>query len=608
MRVCVRAFFFSSFFLVRRFFGRVFGRRFGCRRCSSGRAGGGVWAWEVRCGAVGSLGCGLVGAWAVGSGVVGVGWLSCAGGRAVLGVSRARGSVRGSVVAGWAVGGRAGCSVVCGARCWAACGGAGVVAGGGWAVVVCLGLGGWGGGALVSVSGLAVVVGASGLSGSGLCASGAGGWVGLGVGGALWVVVVLPVGRFVGRCWVVPRRGSVSGGCRRRLRVRRGRRSVSRFRRGCRAWAFAWVLGSVAVGRGRVPGAGCWSVLGVGWCRCLVARSACRRRRSLCRVRALRWVLRCARWFRGWRRVGLRVGRRVSRCRRCCGRWAGAWALFRWALAAVRCRCRGVLASPVACGCSGRGCRGWRGEARSCRLVRPLFFAPFGGGRCAVLPFVGLCGSRCLSGEWLPLVRSVVAAVLGGWRRVAVGCARGADAAALLASLPLVRQRSGLSAPLVQVFCAFGRSAEGSWSGSAVSSVLAADALAVSPGHGCAAPVSVRWLAGGPASVPLRRRLAARSAALVRAVGRSGPGCGLVAFVAGGRVVSPGTWLSVRLALSGGVPVVVFLCGCEASALPSFLPGVGPVSWVPAGSGVWASGFRAVVGASGSSGSGAPAQ
>lgn len=99
---------------------------------------------------------------------------------------------------------------------------------------------------------------------------------------------------------------------------------------------------------------------------------------------------------------------------------------------------------------------------------------------------------------------------------------------------------------------------------------------------------AVRWWAGGPSSSRLVWRLSGRSRALVRFVAASGPGCGLVAFVSGGPAVSPGSWGSVRAAVSAGVPVVVVPVGCSVACLP-VLRGGG--SWVPL-PGVWAGGWR----------------
>jgi hypothetical protein len=184
------------------------------------------------------------------------------------------------------------------------------------------------------------------------------------------------------------------------------------------------------------------------------------------------------------------------------------------------------------------------------------------------------------------LVSSVVSSVLASGRGVAVGCASGADALALSAAL------SAGASPVV--FAVGGPSGAGFWRGSALALVRRAAAA------GC----SVRWWAGGPASVPLRRRLRSRSVAFVSAVAASGPGAGLVGFVAGGWSVSPGSWGSVASALAAGLPVVVFPVpgprsaaeggGCAASAFPRSFRGVGRVRWVRAGSGVWSAGFLAV--------------
>jgi hypothetical protein len=86
----------------------------------------------------------------------------------------------------------------------------------------------------------------------------------------------------------------------------------------------------------------------------------------------------------------------------------------------------------------------------------------------------------------------------------------------------------------------------------------------------CAA-LRVRWLAGGPLSLPLRARLARRTAAVVAAAS-----AGLVAFPAAPD--AHGTWLAARLALARGLPVVAVPLGFPVSALPSLGAGV----WVPA--------------------------
>jgi len=208
--------------------------------------------------------------------------------------------------------------------------------------------------------------------------------------------------------------------------------------------------------------------------------------------------------------------------------------------------------------------------------------------------FVGFAGSRSLPSVPAPggLVARVVGSVVAAGRPVAVGCAVGADAAVLSARLALPFSSSSSSSSLV-LFAAGGPSAgpgsplAGFWRGSALSAVSSAAALAVSPGHGCFAPVSVRWWAGGPASLPLRRRLRARSLALVSFLAAR-PGSALVAFVAPGRSV--GTWGTVRAAVAAGVPVFVFPVGGSALLFP---PVGSSGAWVGlGGSGAWSRAFR----------------
>jgi hypothetical protein len=235
---------------------------------------------------------------------------------------------------------------------------------------------------------------------------------------------------------------------------------------------------------------------------------------------------------------------------------------------------RSLAPGPVGvwCGCQSAGSRAVSGGSR-CRLLRfglagrrclrcsrrwpsgslsrsspsgGFFFAR----GCAVSvpsPVVGFSGSRRLASAFRPLVSGVVASVVSGGRSVAVGCAAGADA--------FVRA----AAPAAAVFSvsAFGRG---------------------------------------------RGAFAARSVAFVRAVAAGGAGSGLVVFPSApcpvGLVPSAsasrcfsglgsGSWASAALAAGLGLPVVVFPCGF--SALPASWG-----SWVPAGSGVWAGGFRLV--------------
>lgn len=209
--------------------------------------------------------------------------------------------------------------------------------------------------------------------------------------------------------------------------------------------------------------------------------------------------------------------------------------------------------------------------------------------RCVVsafssLPFVVFSGSRRLSAAFWPLVRDVVAAVLGAGRAVSVGCSVGADAAVIRAVVALG------AVARCRVFAVFGRGGEGGWSGSAVDLVQSASQLGV--------PVS--WVAGGSVFAPGRfgpgclvQRLRVRSARSVWHAARSGAGSGFVGFVSARR--SPGTWGTARFAARLGLPVVVFPVGDASVAdFPLFARGG---CWVPAArSGVWSSGFRWVAG------------
>ncbi|BBL77541.1 hypothetical protein [Methylomagnum ishizawai] len=172
---------------------------------------------------------------------------------------------------------------------------------------------------------------------------------------------------------------------------------------------------------------------------------------------------------------------------------------------------------------------------------------------------VAVAGSRALPPAGLALVQRVARALVASGRSLAVGCASGADAAVL----------GAVPASAVSVFAAFGPGGVGSCPVSAVSAVAAV----------AAAGGSVVWWAGGPASVPLAARLAARSAAVV---GAASSGC--VVFF--GSPCSRGSLLAASLAAGRSLPVVAFPVGFPGSALPS----LGAGSWVPCSrGGVWAS-------------------
>ena len=163
------------------------------------------------------------------------------------------------------------------------------------------------------------------------------------------------------------------------------------------------------------------------------------------------------------------------------------------------------------------------------------------------MSLIGFEGSRSLSASFAPVVSALVSSVLASGRVPATGCARGAD--------QLVR--------------------------SACPSAVVFRASSFGVGRGA---------------------FAQRSVALVRAVAASGAGAGFVVFPGrpcpAGLVPSPsssacfcglgsGSWASAAFAAGLGLPVCVF--GLPASQLP-----VSWGSWVCAGGGVWASGFRVV--------------
>ena len=128
----------------------------------------------------------------------------------------------------------------------------------------------------------------------------------------------------------------------------------------------------------------------------------------------------------------------------------------------------------------------------------------------SVLNSVALCGARSLPDNAIPLVSSVVGALLSAGRSLSIGCATGADAVAVSA----VVSRHACSQ--LSVFAIGGQCGSGfvgrasSFSGVRVASVLGA---------------SVSWWSGGAASLSARQRLVARSLVCV------GSANAVVAFV-----------------------------------------------------------------------------
>ncbi|MGJ0484383.1 MAG: hypothetical protein ACR65R_07600 [Methylomicrobium sp.] len=169
---------------------------------------------------------------------------------------------------------------------------------------------------------------------------------------------------------------------------------------------------------------------------------------------------------------------------------------------------------------------------------------------------VAVAGSRALPTSGSALVVRVASDLASSGASFAVGCCSGADAA-LLSAVP-----GSVPPSLLRCFAAFGPGGEGAGPFSAVTAVRA---FATSGG-------SVSWWAGGPASVPLRSRLAGRTRAVAGAAD-----AGLVAFF--GSPSSRGSLFACRCALARGLPVVAFPAGFPAAELPL----LGPGAWVPFG-------------------------
>ncbi len=171
---------------------------------------------------------------------------------------------------------------------------------------------------------------------------------------------------------------------------------------------------------------------------------------------------------------------------------------------------------------------------------------------------------------------------------LAVGCAAGADAAAVSSAV------AAGAASRLRLFAVGGAGGSGfAGSASAFGGIQSA----------AAAGASVSWWAGGPAAVPLRGRLARRSLACVRSVAAGGSGSGLVAFVGQlpprsfGSGAWPscgsGSWSSAAAAARLGLAVVVVpvgpLSAVSVYSLPALVVGG---SWVPVGLGALVGGFR----------------
>ena len=210
------------------------------------------------------------------------------------------------------------------------------------------------------------------------------------------------------------------------------------------------------------------------------------------------------------------------------------------------------------------------------------------------MSLVMLAGSRDLA-PGAANIAAVVSALVADGAHLVTGCATGADAqvirAALAQGVPGAMALSVLAAhgPVAPSSPASRYSAPGSWSGSAVADVAAAQR----------AGASVTWWAGGGPDVALRARLARRSLTAVRLVASSSCGSQLIAWPS--RLPSypfragpwpscgSGTWASVAAAARLGVPVVVFPVGDLVSVRLSSWPALAAGgSWSPLTSGVFA--------------------
>lgn len=154
-------------------------------------------------------------------------------------------------------------------------------------------------------------------------------------------------------------------------------------------------------------------------------------------------------------------------------------------------------------------------------------------------------GSR--AGAPLPVVRSFVAQALKAGFQISTGCAVGADQSVIQTCLALGAPSS------LSVFAVGLPGGAGFWSGSACSAVR----------HAALRGASVRWLAGGPLSVPLFARLAARSRACLAGVGSA------VFFCRPGG--SAGSLKTAAVAAAQGLNVFVF---CSGGSFPPALPGL----------------------------------
>lgn len=174
-----------------------------------------------------------------------------------------------------------------------------------------------------------------------------------------------------------------------------------------------------------------------------------------------------------------------------------------------------------------------------------------------------IAGSPFLAQEHGTVLNQAIAALAGTGTRVAVTCAAGAPAQALI-------RAAGLGC-LEAVFAVGDATGAGFWSGSGPFCNLQAFARE-----------RVRWLAGGPITSPLPLRVNERTVACLRFCFNSAPGARVIVFM--DRPDCPESLAMCYLGMSVGLDVIAFPCGFEPQKLPVLVEGG---HWAPSGQALW---------------------
>jgi hypothetical protein len=160
---------------------------------------------------------------------------------------------------------------------------------------------------------------------------------------------------------------------------------------------------------------------------------------------------------------------------------------------------------------------------------------------------VALGGSRGLSGRGPWVLADVMQSLQVAGHPLIVGCSVGADEVVL---------RYGAGKGPLQVLAVSANDGRGSWGRTALRSVNRAVALGA----------SVQWLAGGPLSLTLPVRLAARTRAVAAAASAG-------AVIAISSPDSVGSLLLARSVAARRLPVVALACGFSWLYLPPLASG-----------------------------------